>query len=104
MSCKGTLDCEQPYEERFQISTMDEYRSDEPQGIGQSMLVSLALYVVAWVRWFHARVVDSCIRWWEDSVLATYEEYVLALIRQVRHCWKGVTLLHSTVLCAGHTL
>lgn len=46
------------------------------------MALALLAWALALLRWFHLSVVEPCVRWWEDTVLALWEEWVVALVRQ----------------------
>jgi hypothetical protein len=40
------------------------------------------VWLIALVSWAHLQLVEPIVRWWEEVVLGSWEEWLLALVRQ----------------------
>ncbi len=46
------------------------------------LFAATLLFLVQLVRSFHTRLVQPSVRWWEETVLGSWEEFVRTLVRQ----------------------
>lgn len=45
-------------------------------------MAGLFALVAATLRWLQLQVIEPIVRWWEEVVLGSWEEWLLALVRQ----------------------